>query len=502
MQVGPQAGATSMLGTERPTPYEGFERMPIAGSWRRGRSGKVAADHDPYTGDSLIDIPLADARDVDEAYRGAAASQRTWATALPQERRDVFERAAHIAVQRQDEIVDWLIKESGSTRTKAILEWRFFHECLLEASTYPFHSEGRILPASIAGKENRIYRRPVGVIGVISPWNFPLHLSIRVVGPALATGNAVVLKPARDTPVTGGLLIAKILEEAGLPSGVLSVVVGVSNEIGAPFVDHPIPRLIFFTGSTEVGRQVAEHCGRNVKRIGLELGGNGPFIVLDDADLGRAIDAAVAGKFMHQGQSCLAINRILLDRKIHDTFLERFVKRVAALQVGDPSDPKTAIGPIINRSQLDGILKKVDATLACGAHVILRGQVSGLVLSPIVLSEVTNDMPAAREEVFGPVASIIRFDGEDEAVRLANDTEFGLASALFTRDGERGVRLARRIEAGMTHINDWPVNDEASAAFSGEKASGLGHVGGPWALDEVTTTHWISVQETRRHYPI
>jgi aldehyde dehydrogenase (NAD+) len=503
MHVGRQATtASAIFGAERPAPYGGFERMPIAGSWRQGRSGKVAADHDPYSGASILEIPLADARDVDEAYRGAAATQRRWATALPQERRDVLERAAHIVELRQEEIVDWLIKESGSTRVKALLEWKLLHEGLFEYATYPFHSEGRILPASIPGKENRVYRRPVGVVGVISPWNFPIHLSIRSVGPALAAGNAVVLKPASDTPVTGGLLIAKILEEAGLPPGLLSVIVGASKDVGDVFVDHPIPRVISFTGSTEVGRRIGEHCGRNVKRACLELGGNGPFIVFEDADLERAVEAAVAGKFIHQGQICLAINRILVESKIHDAFVDRFVRRVASLRVGDPADPKTAIGPIINRAQLDSILRKVDGTIARGAHVMLRGQVSGLVLSPIVLAHVTNDMPAAHEEIFGPVAPVIRFDGEEEAIRIANDTEYGLSSAVFTRDGERAMRVARRIEAGMTHINDWPVNDEAHMAFGGEKASGLGRFGGRWALEELTTVHWISVQETRRHYPI
>ncbi|HVH45770.1 MAG TPA: aldehyde dehydrogenase family protein [Labilithrix sp.] len=485
-----------------PAPYDGFARMPIAGSWRRGRSGKVVRDHDPYSGDTLLEIPLADARDVDEAYRAAAAVQPRWAAALPQDRRNVLERAARIAEARRDEVVTWLIEESGSTRTKALLEWQLFLDGLHEFASYPFHSEGRILPASIAGKESRVYRQPVGVVGAISPWNFPLQLSMRAVGPALAVGNAVVLKPASDTPVTGGLLIAKIFEEAGLPPGALSVIVGAGEDIGNAFVDHPVPRVIAFTGSTEVGRRIGERAGRHLKRTCLELGGNGPFIVLDDADLDRAVDAAVAGKFLHQGQSCLAINRILVDRKVHDAFLDRFARRVAALRVGDPSDPKTAIGPIINRRQLDGILAKVDGTIARDARVVMRGQVSGLVLSPIVLAGVTNDMPTAREEVFGPVASILRFDGQDEAIKLANDTEYGLSSAVFTRDVERGARLARLIEAGMTHVNDWPVNDEANTAFGGEKASGLGRFGGPWALEEVTTVHWISVQEKARPYPL
>jgi len=503
MQVGQVTPEPSpAIATEPPARYEGFGRMPIAGSWRQGRSGRIGCDRDPYSGDTLLEIPLADVRDVDEAYRAAAASQHRWAASVPQERRDVLERAAWIAEARKDEIVDWLIKEAGTTRTAALLQWRLFHDQLLEHATYPFHAAGRILPSSVPGKESRVYRRPVGVVTVISPWNFPLHLSTRSVGPAIAVGNSVVLKPASDTPITGGLLLAKILEEAGLPSGVLSVIVGAACEIGDALVDHPIPRVVSFTGSTTVGRHVAARCGQSLKRACLELGGNGPFIVLDDADLDLAVAAAVAGKFLHQGQMCVAINRILVDTKLHDAFVDRFARRVASLRVGDPSDERTAIGPIINRSQLDGVLKKVDATIAAGAKVILRGQVSGLVLSPIVLADVTNDMPVAHEELFGPVAAILRVDGEEDAIKVANDTEYGLSSAVFTRDLARGVRVAHRIHAGMTHVNDWPIQDEVNVPFGGEKGSGLGRFGGEWALEEMTTHQWISIQETPRHYPI
>ncbi|MBX3221318.1 MAG: aldehyde dehydrogenase family protein [Labilithrix sp.] len=503
MHVGHETPSVPLDGAlDAPARFDGFERMPLAGSWRRGRAGKLLTDHDPYSGDVLVEIPAADARDVDEAYRAAAASQRRWAVALPQERRDVLERAARVAEARREEIVEWLIKESGSTRTKAIFEWKLFRDGLLEYASHPFHAEGRILPSSVPGKENRVYRRPVGVVGVIGTWSFPLHLATRAVGPALAAGNAVVVKPSSHTPVTGGLVIAKVFEEAGLPPGVLSVVVGAGEDLGGPFVEHALARAIAFTGSQAVGRRVGELCGRHVKRARLELGGNVPFIVLDDADLDRAVDAAVAGKFLHQGQTDLAINRILVDARVHDAFVARFVPRVASLRVGDPSDPKTAIGPIISRARLDDLLRKVDATIARGAAVLLRGQVSGLVLSPIVLSGVTNDMPAAYEELFGPVAPILRFDGEEDAIRIANDTELGLSSAVFTRDGERGARIARRLEAPMTHVNDWPVNDEAHVAFGGESASGHGRHGGRWALDELTSVHWISVQETRRRYPI
>lgn len=483
-----------------PSPHEGFGAMPIAGAWRTGRMGRILADRDPYTNEVLAEIPLANVKDVDDAYRSAKRMQRQWASAMPQDRRDVLSRAAKIFVRRKDEIVDWLVREAGSTLIKANLEFELARQSMLEASNYPLHVEGRILPAGVPGKESRIYRLPIGVVGVISPWNFPLQLSMRSVAPALALGNAVVLKPASETPVTGGLLIAKIYEEAGLPAGVLSVIVGAGSDVGDAMVEHPIPRAISFTGSTAVGRRIGEKAGRAVKRVCLELGGNGPLVVLDDADLDRAVDAAIAGKFLHQGQICMAINRIVVDASQYDAFLDRFIERVVALKVGDPAMEGTVIGPLINQTQLDHVQKLVADTIAEGARLLVRGQPKGLVMPPVVLADVTNDMPVAREEIFGPVAPVIRAIDEDEALRIANDTEYGLSAAVFTRDVERGVRFAERLEAGMVHVNDSPVNDEPNTAFGGEKASGLGRFGGEWAIAEFTTDRWISVQHEPRTY--
>jgi acyl-CoA reductase-like NAD-dependent aldehyde dehydrogenase len=507
-QTNTATGAPSPPRTERrapataPAPYRDITRMLIGGVWREGRSGVVAPDRNPYNGETLVEIVLANRQDVDDAYTTAERVQPAWAAVPPQERRALFERAAHIVHQRRQEIVDWLVAESGSTRAKANFEWEWVYLGMRQAADYPMNTAGRMLPASIRGKDSHVYRQPVGVVGVISPWNFPLHISVRSVAPALAVGNAVVLKPASATPVTGGLLLARIFEEAGLPPEVLSVVVGSGSELGDEFIDHPAPRVISFTGSTAVGRQVGERAGRNLKRVCLELGGNTPFIVLDDADLDRAVAAAVAGKFLHQGQICLAINRILVDERRHGEFVQRFVERVAALKTGDPAALDTDIGPLINRTQFDRVVELVADSIRLGARVLLRDQPSGLVMPPIVLDHVTSDMPVAREELFGPVAPILRFSDEDEAIRIANDTDYGLSSAIFTRDTGRGLRMAKRIDAGMTHVNDWPVNDEPNTAYGGEKASGIGRFGGEWAVQTFTTDHWISVQELPRAYPM
>lgn len=485
-----------------PTAYDGLNKMPIAGVWRDGRAGNSMTDANPYTNETLLELALAGTDDLDEAYRAAEEAQHEWAALLPTERRDVIERAVAVMERRKEEVIGWLIAEAGGVRQRAELEWWLVREGMKEAATYPMHATGEILPATIPGKENRVYREPVGVVGVISPWNFPLQLTNRSLSPALACGNGVVVKPASDTPVTGGLLLAKIYEEAGLPEGLFSVVIGSGSDIGDAFVEHPVPQVISFTGSTEVGRHIGELAGYHVKKASLELGGNGPFVVLDDADIEQAVDAAINGKFTHQGQICMAINRIIVDESVYDDFLQRFTERARALKAGDPSEPATAIGPIINDSQLQDIQQKIEDTVSSGAKVETGGEAEGRVIPPTVLSGVSMDMRAAGEELFGPVAPIISASGEEEALRIANDTDLGLSSAVFTSDTERGVRFARRVEAGMTHVNDHPVNDEPNTAFGGEKLSGLGRFGGRWALEEFTTEHWVSVQHSPRTYPL
>ena len=347
-----------------------------------------------------------------------------------------------------------------------------------------------------------MYKRPLGVVTVISPWNFPLQLSARSVAPALALGNAVVLKPASTTPITGGLLLAKILEEAGLPPGVLSVVIGPSRELGDVVVTHPLTRFVSFTGSTPVGEHIATTAP--MTRRALELGGNGPLLILDDADLEAAVDAATFGSFFHQGQICMATNRVVVADAVYDEVVDRLTERVRALVTGDPKEPATQIGPIIDDDQLGHVLDLVERAEKDGADVRVRGERSGpagRVLGPHLLLG-TNDVATAAEEVFGPVATVIRARDDDDAVRIANDTEYGLSSAVFSRDVERAVRVGLRIDAGMTHVNDTTVNDEPNTAFGGEKGSGIGRFGGEWAIDEFTTDHWIGVQRTRRDYAI
>jgi aldehyde dehydrogenase (NAD+) len=489
--------------TPLPVTYSGFDGQYIGGRWRPGSLGTKSIDKDPYSGEVVAEIVEANRADLNEAYVVAAKAQIDWSSAAPAARAAIMLRAVSIMDARHAEITDWLIRESGGTRLKAEAEFQSVRWITLESATFPNRVEGRILANDEPGKESRAYRAPLGVIGVISPWNMPMYLSQRSIAPALALGNAVVTKPAPDTPVTGGLLIAKIFEEAGLPPGLLNIINGPTDEIGDAFTLHPIPKMISFTGSSPVGRHIGSLAmtGPQIKRVALELGGNNPSVVLDDADLDVAVRANVLGRFLHQGQICMSTNRIIVDAKIYDEFVNRFVEHVRGLKYGDPKDPSVVVGPVINERQLKGHLAHIEGARAAGARQLLGGDPEGLVLPPHVFVDVDNSMTIARDELFGPLAPIIKVNGEEEALRVANDTEFGLSSAVFTKDRERGVRFALKLEAGMTHINDHSVHDAPTGPFGGEKNSGVGRFGGEWIIREFTTDHWVTIQHRPAAHP-
>lgn len=481
--------------------YTDFDRMPIAGQWRAGTAGRSRRNTDPYTGEVLTEVELAGERDLDEAFRAAEQAQPEWSRRPAAERADVLRRAAGILTDRRQELTDWLHREAGATRARAAVELALVDAVTARAAEQAEQINTWVRTGSdVAEKENRVYRTAAGVVAVISPWNFPVQLSNRSVAPALALGNAVVLKPAGDTPVTGGLFLAKVYEQAGLPPGLLSVVVGSGSDIGDALVEHPTPRVVSFTGSTPVGKGIAAKAG--VKRLALELGGNGPLVVLDDADLDQAVAGALYGSYFHQGQVCMATNRVIVHAAVYDSFVERFVERAAALRHGDPRDPDTQLGPLINAQQVDSVREKVARSVQDGAELVVTGEPTGptgQVLPPQVLLG-GNEVTTAREEVFGPVATVIKADDEETALSLANDTEYGLSSGVYTEDTDRGLRFALRIRAGMTHINDTTVHDDVHVAFGGEKDSGLGRFGGDWVVDEFTTHHWVSLQHAPREY--
>ncbi|WP_405778298.1 aldehyde dehydrogenase family protein [Streptomyces sp. NBC_00859] len=473
----------------------------IDGEWKPGSGSWDIIDFNPYDGTKLASITVATAAEVDQAYRAAERAQETWAATNPYTRRTVFERALRIIEEREDEIAGAIVAELGGTRLKAAFELHLTKEFLREAVQLALRPEGRILASPVDGKENRVYRVPVGVVGVISPFNFPFLLSMKSVAPALALGNAVVLKPHQNTPVCGGTLVAKVFEEAGLPSGLLNVVVTDIAEIGDALLTHPVPKVISFTGSDKVGQHVATVCAAHFKHSVLELGGNSALIVLDDADIDYAVDAAVFSRYVHQGQVCMAANRILVDRRVEREFTEKFVAKVRTLRTGDPADPATHIGPLINLSQAEAVTSVVEQAVAAGATALVHGRAEGSLVSPSVLTGMAPDSPVLQQEIFGPVALLVPFDGEDEAVRIANDTPYGLSGAVHTGDVERGVRLARRVRTGMIHINDGTVHDEPIVPFGGEKRSGLGRLNGDSVVDAFTTQQWISIQHGRSGFP-
>ncbi|WP_371645898.1 aldehyde dehydrogenase family protein [Streptomyces mirabilis] len=473
----------------------------IDGEWRQGTGSWDIIDFNPYNGEKLASITIATVDEVDEAYLAARRAQKEWAATNPYARRAVFEKALRIIEEREAEITEVIIAELGGTHLKAGFELHLAKEFLRESIQLALRPEGKILPSPIDGKENRLYRVPVGVVGVISPFNFPFLLSLKSVAPALALGNGVVLKPHQNTPIVGGSLVAKVFEDAGLPGGLLNVVITDIAEIGDAFIEHPVPKVISFTGSDKVGRHVATVCASHFKSAVLELGGNSALVVLGDADIDYAVDAAVFSRYVHQGQVCMAANRVLVDRSIADEFTEKFVAKVKTLKVGDPSDPQTIIGPVINSSQADSLTGAVDQAIAEGATALVRGATTDNLVEPTVLTDLPADSAILRQEIFGPVALLVTFDGEEEAVRIVNDTPYGLSGAVHTADVERGVAFAKQIDTGMFHVNDGTVHDEPLVPFGGEKHSGIGRLNGETTVDAFTTQKWISVQHGRSFFP-
>jgi acyl-CoA reductase-like NAD-dependent aldehyde dehydrogenase len=473
----------------------------INGQWRDGSGSTSLTVVNPYDGEEIGRFQIATRADIDAAYIAAKEAQPAWEDLSPYQRRGVFETAAEIVARRRDEIAELIIREVGGTALKAGFEIGLVIDSIKEAATTAFRIQGSIIPSPVPDTENFIYRKALGVVGVISPFNFPFFLGMKPVMAALSTGNAVVLKPHEETPITGGTLMAEILEEAGLPAGLFNVTVTEISEIGDYFLEHPVPRAHIFTGSAPVGRHVGEVCARHFKKAILELGGNSAFIVLEDADIDYAVDAAAFSRFTHQGQICMSANRLLVHSSVADEFREKFARKVSSLKTGDPADPSTIIGPLINAREVENLQKRVEAAIAGGATALVRGESDGNVLGPVVLDGVKNSDDIAQGELFGPVILLMEFDDEDEAIEVANDTEYGLSGAIHTRDLARGVRLARRIETGMVHINDSTISDEPIVPFGGEKNSGIGRLSGDATIDELTTQQWISINHGRSVYP-
>ncbi len=475
--------------------YQHLDQQFIAGQWQPGRSQKMIQNLNPYTQDTIFTLQSASTADVDAAYAAADKAFQQGAIKSVELRQQILQKLQQVIQARQDEIIDWLILESGSTRFKAGLEVGAALSIIQESQKFPEQIKTEQLESKDPQRKSLVLRKPLGVIGVISPWNFPFHLSMRSVATAIACGNSVVLKPASDTPVTGGTLLGKLFEEAGLPAGVLNVVCGAGSEIGDYFVEHQIPKMISFTGSTEVGQNVGSKAlaSPRIKRLALELGGNAPLVILDDADLDLAVELTIMGRFMHQGQICMSTNRVIVDASIHDTYVEKLLERVKTVAVGDPNLEETIIGPIINQSQVEKHQQIIQSAKEQGAELVYEGGIEGNLVYPHIFTGVAPESPLAQEESFGPILPILKARDEAHALKLANDTRFGLSSAVCTSNIKRGVHFTEQLDIGMTHINGISVADQANAPFGGEKNSGLGRFNGRWIFEEFTRTHWLTV---------
>jgi len=468
--------------------------------WTASRGG-VLESTEPATGEVLATVGLADAGDVAAAAAAARQAQPEWAAQPGPQRAALIRRAARLLEDNRAEFEGWLVREGGAIPGKAGFEVELVLGELWEAAALPTQPWGHLLPASEPGRQSIAKRVPLGVVGVISPWNFPQILSVRAVAPALALGNAVILKPDVHTAVSGGVLIAALFEAAGLPEGLLHVLPGAA-EAGSALTVDPNVAMISFTGSTAVGREVGAAAGRALKRVSLELGGNNALIVLDDADLDVAASSGAWSAFLHQGQVCMTAGRHIVHEAVADSYLERLAERAAKLPVGDPHTEQVALGPLISERQLANVDRIVSQTVAAGAELRAGGQHDRLFYSPTVLGGVTPAMPAFQEEIFGPVAPVIVVRDDAEAVAVANDTEYGLVAAIQTGSRDRGRALADQLDTGIVHVNDQTLNNDAYAPFGGTRASGNGaRFGSQSSWDEFTQWRWVTIRDQAHGFP-
>ena len=475
----------------------------IGGEWAAAEGGRTFEDRDPFTGEILVEVAAGSRDDARRAIEVAAAAAPAWAQTPPAARQGIFLKAADVLESRQDEVVSLLARETGCTFGMGMFQMHFVPGLLRQAAALAYAPLGEVIPSD-TGAFAMGLRRPVGVVGAIAPWNVALILSARSIAAPLALGNTVVLKPSEWSPVSGGLLWGEIFAEAGLPAGVLNIVThapGEAQGIGDELIENPHVRRLNFTGSTGTGRRLAEAAGRQLKRIVLELGGSNPLIVLADADLDYAVNAAAFGAFLHQGQICMSARRIIVERPIADEFVARLAEKTGGLKAGDPNEHDTIIGPIINEQALEAIKSRVDAAVAGGAKVLAGGHAVGPCYEATLLTDVPADSELAQVETFGPVAAVEIVDSAEEAVERANATSYGLSSGIITQDADRGLALAHQIDAGIVHVNDQPVADEPQMPFGGVKDSGFGRFGGSAVVDEFTELRWITVQSGSHPFP-
>jgi len=485
----------------------------IGGEWVDSFSGETFENRNPANWDEIVGVfPKSNEEDVNQAVKAARKAFDSWRLVPAPERGEIMKKAGDIMSARKEEISRLMTREMG----KVLVETRGDTQEGIDTAYYAFGESrrlfGRTVPSELPNKFNMTTRIPIGVAGIISPWNFPMAIPTWKIFPALTCGNTIVFKPASDTPATATLFV-EILLEAGVPPFALNLVHGTGSQVGNPIVNHPAINLISFTGSTKVGKSINQHAGSQLKRVSLELGGKNGQIVMADANLELALEGVLWGAFGTTGQRCTATSRLILDEKIHDTFLEKLVKSTNNLKLGDGLDESVEVGPLINQSQVEIISKYVEigknegAKLLCGGETANQGNLAkGWFYKPTIFADVTRNMRIAKEEIFGPVLSVLKVSSLDEGVDVLNDSTYGLSSSVYTKDINAAYKAMRDIEAGITYINGPTIGAECHMPFGGVKATGNGHREGGWQVyeffSEVKTCYVdFSNKLQRAHHP-
>ncbi|MEN8382595.1 NAD-dependent succinate-semialdehyde dehydrogenase [Acinetobacter radioresistens] len=461
------------------------QQVFIDGQWLEAEQNKNFAVINPATGETIAHVPSVSEQQVVKAVQAADQALQSWKQTTAKERSILLKKWYQLMIEHQEDLAIILSTEQGKPMTESrgeILYGASFIEWFAEEAKRTY---GDVIPHDKQGRRLLVIRQPVGVVAAITPWNFPNAMITRKVGPALAAGCTVVIKPASETPLSA-LALAALAEEAGIPKGVINVVTGSAREIGGILTQHPLVRKVSFTGSTAIGKLLMQQCSSTMKKISMELGGNAPFIVFEDADLDKAVEGAIASKFRNSGQTCVCTNRILVQNSIYDTFVEKLAAAVAKLKVAPAFEPGAEQGPLINEKAVEKIQEHIDDATSKGAKVICGGQRHQLgqtFFEPTVLTDVTPDMQVAQDETFGPLAPVFRFTEEAEAIRMANDTEFGLASYIYTQNLSRAWRVSEALEYGMVGINEGLISTEV-APFGGIKESGCGREGSKYGIED------------------
>jgi len=472
------------------------EQCFIAGKWINADNNKVFSVKNPFDGSTLGHVPECGTTETRLAIEAAYASWKKWRTLTPLQRSEILWRWSELILANKEDLATLMTMEQGKSLTESRGEIDYANSFITWFAEEGRRVYGDVIASNKPGQHLLVIKQSVGVVGAITPWNFPAAMITRKCAPALAAGCSVIIKPAEETPFSA-LALAVLAEEAGFPPGVFNVITGIPEQIGNELTSNPLVRKISFTGSTAVGKQLMKQCASTIKKISLELGGNAPFIIFDDADLAAAVNGVMASKFRNTGQTCVSANRILVHDSIYDAFTEKLISAITELKSGNGLDNTVQLGPLINQAAIEKVEQHIQDAVAKGAKIVLGGKpltaLGKLFFEPTILTNVTATMLVAKEETFGPVAALFRFHTEEEAIHMANDTEFGLASYFYSKEIHRIWRISEALEYGMVGVNTGIVSTEV-APFGGVKESGMGREGSKYGIDDYIEIKYLCIE--------